>query len=507
MQEYDEYGNIPEVKNLVDLFVTIDLHQKNKIIPLKKQSVLNQIDQENVFDSLMQQCKKMAQQNNMHPLVIFLLLEDNNWNPDVTQDLILSDPKTVLSHIGIGVEDAAKDPSLRHPSKDGVCEICYGDFSKDELWCLPCGHSFCMECWKGHVTAIVGQGQSRIPCMQVGCACRLPLTAVETIVSKEVYNNLMHYVIDLQVSQNDALTTCPNPHCSKPLYLLGSRNRLCNVLKCVYCKFEFCFQCSEKSHAPSTCSEVKRWNLITDDQLMEQRIFGENCKKCPNCHAIIEKNEGCNHMTCLKCRHEFCWLCMQPWSTHPKTFYECSAYRKEDDPYLKKPDDINPQFLGKYHDEFRERKQMGNEFEEKKMEYIQKIKNRISKDSGIDADQINESIDDLLDQIIWGNYNLQWTHPHQFLSRYDQFKEKNVPFEEQNNPESLPFASSYLLIDFAYKDLKQAVDAAAVLIKNVCNNSIPNLPLKEISKNTKCIRLFREQLLKQCDPHYNSLQK
>lgn len=35
-------------------------------------------------------------------------------------------------------------------------------------------------------------------------------------------------------------------------------------------------------------------------------------KDCPKCHVTIEKNGGCNHMTCRKCHHEFCWTCGQP---------------------------------------------------------------------------------------------------------------------------------------------------------------------------------------------------
>lgn len=33
-----------------------------------------------------------------------------------------------------------------------------------------------------------------------------------------------------------------------------------------------------------------------------------------------------SHMTCKKCKHEFCWVCMGPWSEHGTAWYSCNRY-------------------------------------------------------------------------------------------------------------------------------------------------------------------------------------
>ena len=54
-----------------------------------------------------------------------------------------------------------------------------------------------------------------------------------------------------------------------------------------------------------------------------------NTKKCPRCQTPIEKDEGCNHMNCRKCRKEFCWICMQDWSLHSDNtggYFQCNRF-------------------------------------------------------------------------------------------------------------------------------------------------------------------------------------
>ncbi len=49
---------------------------------------------------------------------------------------------------------------------------------------------------------------------------------------------------------------------------------------------------------------------------MNSKWLQANTKICPKCDSTIEKNGGCNHMTCRICRHDFCWLCSGDWRNH-----------------------------------------------------------------------------------------------------------------------------------------------------------------------------------------------
>ena len=51
-------------------------------------------------------------------------------------------------------------------------------------------------------------------------------------------------------------------------------------------------------------NEFKKW------------IKGKIVKQCPNCKIWTEKTEGCNHMTCVECKYQWCWLCLGKYSSH-----------------------------------------------------------------------------------------------------------------------------------------------------------------------------------------------
>ena len=55
-----------------------------------------------------------------------------------------------------------------------------------------------------------------------------------------------------------------------------------------------------------------------------------NTKNCPKCKVRIEKNMGCMHMTCKKCKYEFCWLCMGDYKKHKQEVGTklCNSYEE-----------------------------------------------------------------------------------------------------------------------------------------------------------------------------------
>jgi len=164
--------------------------------------------------------------------------------------------------------------------------------------------------------------------MSFDCHCPLSETAVRFACGDEIANTFRNFLLEAQILQDNQLCHCINPNCQNTLTKksLG----LCGVAECT-CGARICWNCHEEAHAPISCAHLNKWRLITKEETLQAKWVMENTKPCPKCHNRIEKNGGCNHMTCSQCHYEFCWICGHEWNTHKGNGYSCNKVINFDD--------------------------------------------------------------------------------------------------------------------------------------------------------------------------------
>ncbi|TDL25950.1 hypothetical protein BD410DRAFT_783951 [Rickenella mellea] len=238
-------------------------------------------------------------------------------------------------------EQAAKSKSpviAPEPPKElgpFVCPICFDDTQTITL-ALPCGDQFCESCWKIFITSkIRDEGDHCIRCMATDCSLIAPDSFVQSTLSDDhaTFERYEELIVRHFVSCNSNLKFCPYPSCTHTVSCpsAASKSSLATIVPTVYCgasaTHRFCFGCPiDGDHRPVICSVAKLWLKKCQDDSETANWIKSNTKECSKCQSTIEKNGGCNHMTCKKCKYEFCWVCMGPWTEHGTAWYSCNRY-------------------------------------------------------------------------------------------------------------------------------------------------------------------------------------
>lgn len=241
------------------------------------------------------------------------------------------------------------------------CGICASsDIPGEESVAMLCAHRFCQRCWQGHLNAKIHEGDAHnIKCPAYGCSMVVPVTFIEKVVSTDVARKYLQYDIQAFVESNPNIKWCPSPGCGtavtkptpkhdalSPTRALQEDWKLdgTSSLSVECCNGHgFCWDCLGEPHEPCSCHHWKIWlektagfavgqmAEITQKAELAANVLWmvSNSKPCPNCKTPIEKNEGCNHMRCTKCKHDFCWVCLESWKKHNSTtggFFRCTRY-------------------------------------------------------------------------------------------------------------------------------------------------------------------------------------
>lgn len=164
---------------------------------------------------------------------------------------------------------------------------------------MLCGFA-CLIGWARHFAVMINEGKSkRIRCMAYKCNAICDEDVVRSLVSKtqpDLAHKFDRFLIESYVEDNKMVKWCPStPHCGNAIRV--EDDELCEV-ECS-CGFQFCFSCSYQAHSPCSCSMWELWRKKCHDESETVNWITVHTKPCPKCYKPVEKNGGCNLVTCL----------------------------------------------------------------------------------------------------------------------------------------------------------------------------------------------------------------
>lgn len=260
-----------------------------------------------------------------------ILLRFGRWNKERLIENYMDNQEEILDKAGLGQEIRRSPPRIEVVG-NFMCEICC-EHGPHESFAMKCGHRYCANCYRQYlVQKIRGEGEAaRIRCPGDGCNKIIDAKSLDLLVTPDLTDRYHELLMRTYVDDKENLKWCPAPNCVYAVECGVKKRDLNKIVPTVHCdcSHSFCFGCTLSDHQPCPCSLVRKWLKKCEDDSETANWISANTKECPKCHSTIEKNGGCNHMTCRKCRNEFCWMCMGVWSEHGTSWYNCNRYEEK----------------------------------------------------------------------------------------------------------------------------------------------------------------------------------
>ncbi|KAB0801262.1 hypothetical protein PPYR_02047 [Photinus pyralis] len=295
------------------------------------------------------------------------LLRNNDWSRELLLEKWMKDPveccqlagvqapSSALQHGNSWESSTSSETNESFYKPEIMCEICFSLMSEwEQSILMSCQHIFCKHCWESYLTIKIQDGDAHhIMCPAYQCHILVPVELIERLVSPEMARRYLQFDIKAFVESNRSIKWCPIAGCGRAVRLpeteqYESKNpnktvpESSHAVDCGNGHF-FCWECLGEAHAPCGCKQWQEWQLkiaeIKPEELRASCTESEdaanclwlvtNSKPCPNCKSPIQKNEGCNHMKCSKCKFDFCWVCQESWKKHSSAtggYFRCNRF-------------------------------------------------------------------------------------------------------------------------------------------------------------------------------------
>ncbi|KAH7354673.1 hypothetical protein BKA65DRAFT_226754 [Rhexocercosporidium sp. MPI-PUGE-AT-0058] len=203
--------------------------------------------------------------------------------------------------------DAAQIPEPTRPaptveSTAIECVSCLDDFAAPQMITLSC-HSYCTECFQRLIsTALESETHWPAKC----CLNPIPSESILPHLDSTTKTKYQQRDAEWSIPTSDRIY-CTHANCSTwipPKHVTAVRN----FAKCPKCAKKTCTLCRGAYHNGSDCPQDPALQATANLADME------GWKRCYSCHAFVEHNKGCRHMTC-RCKAQFCYICGDRWKT------------------------------------------------------------------------------------------------------------------------------------------------------------------------------------------------
>eukprot|EP00927_Polykrikos_kofoidii_P074020 TRINITY_DN7000_c1_g3_i1.p1 TRINITY_DN7000_c1_g3~~TRINITY_DN7000_c1_g3_i1.p1 ORF type:complete len:511 (+),score=93.98 TRINITY_DN7000_c1_g3_i1:92-1624(+) len=237
------------------------------------------------------------------------------------EDDELALPPTVREELGHGRRRRNRTAMMSLPEElllvDGpiTCSICCCEDVVDAVSFRCNSHYYCIECMRQYLSERISAGVVA-RCPERDCAAEAGPILCQRVLSAKQFDQYLMLVL----RSTHRLKDCPSCHTS--LFVeerksnTGGTGTTAASAKCPKCRQRFCAVCGLKWHSNLTCEDararLRRQQLKDNAETFDDLSVMFGFKRCPQCGEACEKLDAadCDHITCVTCRCEFCWLCM-----------------------------------------------------------------------------------------------------------------------------------------------------------------------------------------------------
>uniref|UniRef100_A0A673V7D5 E3 ubiquitin-protein ligase RNF144A n=1 Tax=Suricata suricatta TaxID=37032 RepID=A0A673V7D5_SURSU len=172
------------------------------------------------------------------------------------------------------------------------------------------------ECLKQYVELLIKEGlETAISCPDAACPKqgRLREDEIECMVAAEIMQRYKKLQFEREVLLDPCRTWCPASACQAVCQLQDLAPQMPQLVRCTACDTEFCSACKASWHPGQGCPETMPITFLPGETSSAFKLEEDDApiKRCPKCKVYIERDEGCAQMMCKKCKHAFCWYCLE----------------------------------------------------------------------------------------------------------------------------------------------------------------------------------------------------